>query len=120
LAQPIEFAYTLSWSAQEPVPNELAHTAATRISQNPNTQLLNFDIDWQRNKRPAAVNGDVQANVQVNGGNLLGYHIQPNPQLKGWRLTIQVQPANGPIELKAALSQKGEPISESWRYTWLP
>lgn len=120
LAQPIEFAYTLSWSTQEPVPDELAHTAATRISQNPNTQLLTFDIDWQRSKRSATVSGNVQANVQVNGGKLLGYHIQPNPQLKGWRLTIQVQPANGPVELKAGLSQKGESISESWRYTWLP
>jgi len=120
LSQPIEFAYTLNWTTLELVPDELAHTAATRLSQQPNTQTLSFDIDWQRNKRSAALDAGVQATVQVSGGKLLGTRLQPNPQLKAWRLTIQVQPSNAPIELKARLLRKGVPISETWRYTWLP
>lgn len=60
-----------------------------------------------------------ETQVSVNGNaELLETALQPNPVTKGWRLTLRVKVKDPlqPTELRAALAQGGQAISETWSF----
>lgn len=63
-------------------------------------------------------NAPVVARVTaLEGGQVLRQYVQRIPQLKGWRLTMQVKPGEGkPLQLRAYLAQEENALSETWTY----
>lgn len=55
-------------------------------------------------------------------GELIDVQLQPNPAINGWRLTLRVKIRNvaQAVELRAALSANGKPLTETWSYQLPP
>ena len=46
---------------------------------------------------------------------------QPNPEIGGWRVSIEHDPAgNKLVELHARLMDGDQPLTETWIYRWTP
>ena len=46
---------------------------------------------------------------------------RPNPQTGGWRLSFELSVKEKvPVEIRAALMQDNEAVSEVWVYRWTP
>lgn len=61
----------------------------------------------------------IRAMASTNVGQLRDVVGRPNPEIKGYRVTFDLDPGNEELcELRMVLEQEGKPISETWLYRW--
>ena len=65
--------------------------------------------------RPAP---DFTAAAVLGNGEIVENSVRYNPVTKGWRLTLRVKlkDAKQPTEMRAALVNADQPLSETWSY----
>jgi glucans biosynthesis protein len=120
------FAYTLTWSGDDPTLSPGGRTVATRRDRGtlPNGYrfVVDFDGDRLRATPPErAPTGVVSAGPQADAAELLDQHVVKNPATGGWRLTFQLRPkGRTPVELRAYLADGGDVLTETWSYVLLP
>jgi glucans biosynthesis protein len=52
-------------------------------------------------------------------GKIISAVAMPNPDISGWRLSIELDPAdNKLVELHARLMIADKPVTETWLYRW--
>ena len=62
----------------------------------------------------------VDALVSTSSGTLSKPIVQPNPEIKGWRLVFELTPdGNAPADLRAFLRNGNDVLSESWSFQWI-
>ena len=115
-----DLEYEIHWQATEPGPAHLGRVVATRIAEVPaRLPRQRFVLDFDR---PAGGAQPVAAVSCSAGAKVLEQTVQPNEFTGAWRLSFVVElTAQTPAaELRAGLIADGQPVSETWTYTWTP
>ena len=125
------FRYRLiTFDAHHPT-RTLAYVARTRIgledlprttaasAESPRRIVVDFDV--LEGARPGAIASEVMAVVEASAGGTSDLVVQPLPDGKGWRASFRLEPPeNRSSDLRLHLVSGGQPISETWSYTWYP
>jgi glucans biosynthesis protein len=73
------------------------------------------DLDMLRAEQP------VEGEVSLSSGKLIDLRVQQLPDKRAWRLVFDVEPdAAKPVEMRAFLRLRGEPLTETWTQRWQP
>ena len=60
-----------------------------------------------------------EADVWASEGKILNIVVQPNPEIKGWRLSFEVDTGQAQtVEMRSYLKNKTDRLSEVWVYRW--
>lgn len=122
-----EFTYRLAWGNLPPDPADpLAHVAATRTGQGgvsgvENTHTLRkFVVDFAGGELAEMAPGsefDIEASVSA--GSIQSQTFSRIESNGAWRLVLDVETVGQSlIELRAAISAGGRPLTETWLYQW--
>ena len=61
----------------------------------------------------------IRPNVSTSAGKVIEPSGRPNPEIKGYRVTFDLDPAGEELcELRMVLEADGGPLSETWLYRW--
>ena len=115
---PLTFQYRLHWGDQVPAAWSGARVAKTRIGSAKKPGMVLFVIYFEGSAvkelrdLPVAV-------LSANSGAVTNTVVQRNPELPGVRVSFELNP-NGAdlVELRLALKEGEQLISESWLYRW--
>jgi periplasmic glucans biosynthesis protein len=113
------FTYRLHWGNGAPNQNALARFSRTGIgARGENAAIFVLDLIGERLKSvdPQSLRGVVTADK----GKIQNIVTQPNPAIRGWRLSFELLKEKTPVELRALLMQDDEAVSETWVYRWIP
>ena len=114
------FSYTLVLSRDEPQ-SELAPVSETRsgLPAYGDRSYRIFVVGFlNKNGRLPAVK-DIGIDVQNSSGTVSGAHLESDPVTGGVRLSFELHPEQGKTaELRARLTYRGTPVSETWLYRW--
>ena len=129
--QMLQFAYRMHWTMDEPALHATNNGWVRQTIQTEGERLLPNLIRQPDGSTALLVDfeGPVLANLPADGamqsqvsGNanaeILESSLQPNPEIKGWRLKLRVKvkdPAQV-TEVRAALARNGVPITETWSF----
>jgi len=133
--QALQFAYRMHWTTDEPALHD-ADNAWVRQTFQTEGELLqpnlirrldgstSLMVDFEGPalaKLPPDTALDTRLSVSANA-DVLERSLQHNPATRGWRLKLRVKvkdPAQV-VEMRAALSRNGQPISETWSFQLPP
>lgn len=121
--QPFEIAYRISWQHDELTGPELARVVQSRrgqgLQRDPDGSLR-LVVDFAGGPLDALpAEAKIDAPLWINdNGDIIDKRLQHNPALGGWRLSLRfrVKDAGRPVEMRAALRQGEQPLSETWSY----
>ena len=114
--------YRLHWCWAAPADVPLSAVMQTRTGLSWDTKHRQFVIDfvgpamqaWQ-NKSPPGLD------VGCDKGKIVHAVAERNPNIDGWRISIEHDPqGNKVVELHARLMDGQKPLSENWIYRWTP
>jgi glucans biosynthesis protein len=120
---PIELSYRISFQSDEPLDGSLARVTATRIGVGEKDESRRFVVDFEGGKlKKLPSTASVKAVIHVApDGNLLQQNAFKNPVSGGWRLAFQVKRSKEkPLELRAALENEKERLTETWSFQFEP
>lgn len=125
--QPLEIAYKVHWLTNDLAPPTLGQVRATRIGKVPSSAQnqrpnLRFVIDFDG---PAlqALSAREQIDAEIHcgpGAQLVADTVLRNPLNGTWRLVIEILGPEKAVDIKAVLKRQGQPVTETWTYTWQP
>ena len=133
--QMLQFAYRMHWTTDEPALHDAAnawvrqtfHTDSEQLQANLIRKLDGnsaFLIDFEGPVLVSLPAGtEVKPRVSVgDNADLIDVGIERNPATQGWRVSLRVRVKNPalPVEMRAALVQGEQPISETWSYQLPP
>lgn len=114
------YTYRLHWGPDMPKASTLARFSRTGVgAKGDDTKIFVLDLIGDRLKSidPSSIRG----NVTAEKAEIRNIVTQPNPATGGWRLSFELSvKEKQPVELRAALTQGSETISEVWVYRWTP
>jgi glucans biosynthesis protein len=113
-------SYRLHWCWSAPACGRLGEVTQTRcgLSFDQSNRLFIIDVDGSSlSDLPAGK--PLTLDATTAGGKLLNPVAQPNPDLGGWRISLQMSPGRDKlVELHARLMDGGMPLTETWIYRW--
>lgn len=127
--EPMQFDYRIHWTMDEPAilndgtsyvwqtmrsTGEFYQSNLIRAGDGTIAFLVDFKGPSLRKLSPQAqITAEVSANDNVE---IVGTDLQPNPAIKGWRLTYRVKVKNPeqPSDLRAVLKQGDRQLTETW------
>jgi glucans biosynthesis protein len=133
--QMLQFAYRMHWTTDEPALHDAGnawvrqtfHTDSEQLQANLIRKLDGnsaFLIDFEGPALASLPAGtELRPRVSVgDNADLIDVGIEPNPATRGWRVSLRVRVKNPalPVEMRAALMQGEQPISETWSYQLPP
>ncbi|MGU3492562.1 glucan biosynthesis protein [Xanthobacteraceae bacterium A53D] len=111
------YVYRMHWGWDGPDNSKIARFTATRVGAAPAGRQFVLDVIGE-GISDLSMEG-LRADVSASGGEVRSVVLQPNPDIKGWRLAFILDPKNtNPIELRAVLMRDQERMSETWVYRW--
>jgi glucans biosynthesis protein len=119
--QPIRIAYRILWGESEPRAGELARVTGTfrgHPPRNDKDELFIVDFEGAEGDDPPEVDVNAATGVEV-----IDSHVAALPGSKGWQAHLGVRGKPGhpaEMELSLVLKRGGKPVSETWRYLWVP
>jgi len=129
--QALQFAYRMHWTMNEPALHDAGNAWVRQTFQTagellqPNlirkpdgSTLLMVDFEGPAlAKLPPDTALDTQFSASGNA-EVLERALQYNPAIQGWRLKLRVKVKDPTqvVEMRAALSRNGQPISETWSF----
>ncbi|MDR3536129.1 MAG: glucan biosynthesis protein G [Acetobacteraceae bacterium] len=114
--------YRLHWCWAAPGEVRLGQVMQTRCGVSANGKNRQFVIDfvgpalkaWKGDAPPAL-------DVGCDKGKIVNAVTEPNPDITGWRISIEHDPqGNKVVELHARLMDGDKPLTETWVYRWTP
>lgn len=113
------YTYRLHWTWDMPDREPLGRFGATRAGGSAERRLFVLDIVGETMKELAAEG--VEAKVSSNVGGVSNVVLQPNPDIKGQRLSFAFEPKGAEVaELRAELVRGDQRLTETWIYRWTP
>lgn len=133
--QPLQFAYRMHWTMNEAAlhdgnnawvrqtfrtDGEVMQPNLIRKLDGSTAMLVDFEGP-ALSRLPADTAVDAQVSVSDNA-DVLERVVQRNGPIQGWRLMLRVKVKNPslPVEMRAALTQGGRTLSETWSYQLPP
>lgn len=119
--QRLEINYTIVTFTENASLPPLARCVSTRIDyqEKPNYRFLVLDFEGPGlESAPDAKMLDLWTGAN---GILSNISVQQIPNTKMWRVSFGVtaKPGNESVEMRCALRRDGQPITETWSYTWV-
>jgi glucans biosynthesis protein len=113
-------SYRLHWCWAPPGAVRLAQTMQTRCGLSFDQKHRQFIIDFVGNSLKALKSESPPTlDVGSDKGKIISAFTQPNPEVGGWRVSIELDTQdNKLVELHARLMQGDQPLSETWIYRW--
>lgn len=114
--------YRLHWCWAPPGVVRLAQTLQTRCGLAFDQKHRQFVIDFVGEAlKPLTADMPPVLDVGADKGKIVNVTAQPNPDISGWRVSIELDPEdNKLVELHARLLQGDQPLTETWIYRWTP
>ncbi len=114
------YTYRLHWGPDAPKMSSLTRFSRTGVSaKGDDVRVFVLDLIGDRLKSVDA--NSIRGSVTAEKAEIKNIVTQPNPAIGGWRLTFELSvKEKSPVELRAALMQGNEAISEVWVYRWIP
>lgn len=124
------FGYRLHWGAKAPVQSAAARVVATRtgiggiVGRKRQSVSWRFTIDFEGGD--LGLVGDesqMAAVVTVSCGAVELVSARPLKSIHGYRAMFDLKlpdERSAPVELRAYLAYRGQPMSETWCYQWSP
>ena len=112
--------YRLHWAAAAPGEEKAAAVLQTRGGLAWNQKNRQFIIDFVGDALKA-VKPDAPPSLDVGAdkGKIVNVTTEPNPEIDGWRVSIELDPAgNRVVEMHARLLAGDKPLTETWIYRW--
>ena len=114
--------YRLHWCWAPPGEVKLAQTLQTRCGLSFDQKHRQFIIDFVGDSlksltpdRPPVLDAGAEQ------GKIVSAVAEPNPDISGWRVSIELDPQdNKLVELHARLTLGDKPLTETWIYRWTP
>lgn len=112
--------YRLHWGWSPPGELRLAQAMQTRcglsFDQKHRQFIIDFVGDSLKGLKPDAQPG---LDVGVDKGKIISSVTQPNPDVSGWRVSLEVDTQdNKLVELHARMMLGDQPLTETWIYRW--
>jgi glucans biosynthesis protein len=114
--------YRLHWCWAAPGVVTLAQVMQTRCGESWDQKHRQFVIDFVGDAlKPWTADKPPGLDVGCDKGQIVHAVAQPNPDISGWRISIELDPQdNKLIELHARLMDGEKPLTETWIYRWTP
>lgn len=114
------FTYRLHWCWDNPWDSDLARVLRTRTGLNWDRDGRLFVIDVRGGILDTLPpDTPFELAVSATAGEVHNPVVQPNPEIKGWRLSFELLPGDATVaELRAQLRDADRPLSEVWIYRW--
>jgi glucans biosynthesis protein len=113
-------SYRLHWCWSPPGQVNLAQTMQTRCGLSFDQKHRQFVIDFA-GESLKALKSDAAPTLDVGAdkGKIVSAVTQPNPDVGGWRVSIELDTQDSKIvELHARMMQGDQPLTETWIYRW--
>lgn len=112
--------YRLQWCNEPSGGPDTAIVTSTSVGKGWERETHLFVIDFVGKPLDTLPEGAApEAEVWASEGKLLNIVVQPNPEIKGWRLSFEVD--SGPaqtVEMRCYLKNKTGRLTEVWVYRW--
>ena len=119
----LDVNYELHWTTNDPSGLGLGHVRATRIGRmTGKLPHLRFVVEFAG----AAVESlpktePLTANIVYGAAaERVAHDLFKNEFNQTWRLVIEIVEPRQALSLRAGLERQGQPITETWNYTWQP
>lgn len=115
-------AYRMHWCWSEPEPGPFARVVQTRSGKSWNGDNRQYVIDfvgaaldtWKAETPPTL-------DVGTDKGKIVHAVVEPNPDLGGWRVSIELDTQKqAVVETHARLMDGNKPLTETWTARWTP
>lgn len=112
--------YRLQWCNEPSDGPDVALVTSTRVGKGWESETRLFVIDFVGKPLDTLPEGAVpEADVWASEGKILNIVVQPNPEIKGWRLSFEVDTGQAQtVEMRSYLKNKTDRLSEVWVYRW--
>jgi periplasmic glucans biosynthesis protein len=113
---PAQFAYTLTWSDEPPLPKGLGKVIATRsgASIDRKRRVFLLDIVGAGEKLDG-----LRLDLSASAGRISNAALTSNSALHGLRASFEIDPKDAElIELRLRVMRGDAPASETWLYRW--
>jgi glucans biosynthesis protein len=112
--------YRLHWAWAAPGQVKLAQAMQTRCGLSFDQKHRQFIIDFVGDSLKALkAESPPTLDTGADKGKIISAVTQPNPDVNGWRVSIELDTQdNKLVELHARLMQGDQPLSETWIYRW--
>ena len=113
-------SYRLHWCWAPPGEVRLAQALQTRCGLSFDQKHRQFIIDFVGEAlKSLQADHPPTLNVGSDKGKIISAVTQPNPDVSGWRVSIELDTQdNKLVELHALLKQGDQPLTETWIYRW--
>lgn len=124
LLEPVEFEYILRWFGEAADLPPLGRCVWTRVDFQNETYYRQFFLDFAGGPldRLGPNEPPVMEVSSPTGAAIAENQVQWNEYNRSWRASFLVSTPekNKPVELVCRLVANGEPMTETWTYTWHP
>ena len=113
------FVYRLHWCWSPPGRESVAQVVDTRagLGWDQKSRLFVIDIVGDALK-VLTTDAPPKLEVRTDKGKIQNAVAQPNPEIKGWRISFELVPDGKAAELRARLLNDAGPLTETWVYRW--
>lgn len=113
-------SYRLHWCWAPPGEVKLAQTLQTRCGLSFDQKHRQFILDFfGESLKSLKADSPPTLDVGSDKGKIISAVTQPNPDVSGWRVSIELDTQNNKlVELHARLMQGDQPLTETWIYRW--
>ncbi len=117
-----KLAYRQHWCWSEPEPGPFAQAVQTRSGKSFDGNNRQLVIDFAGAALDAWKAGTPPAlDVGTDKGKIVHAVVEPNPELGGWRVSIELDTQKqNVVELHARLMDGDKPLTETWIARWTP
>jgi glucans biosynthesis protein len=115
-------SYRLHWCWAPPGEVRLAQSLQTRCGLSFDQKHRQFIVDFVgESLKSLKADSPPALDVGSDKGKIISAVTQPNPDVSGWRVSIELDTqGNKLVELHARLMQDDQPLTETWIYRWTP
>lgn len=112
--------YRLHWCWAPPGVVKLAQVMQTRCGLSFDQKHRQFIIDFVGDSlKGLKADSPPTLEATADKGKIVSAVTQPNPEVNGWRVSIELDTQNNKlVELHARLMQADQPLTETWVYRW--
>lgn len=112
--------YRMQWTNAPNPPPDVAQVVSTRLGTGWDAPTRLFVIDFAGEAfGKLGPDESPEPVIEASAGKILNPVVQPNPEIKGWRLSFELEAGEAQtVELRCHLANEAGRLSEVWVYRW--
>jgi glucans biosynthesis protein len=122
--KPVRLEYLLRWLGDSPDLPPLGRAISTRVDDQDKPYYRHFFVEFAGGPLQGLKPGEIPEvdTTSVTGANITDTKIEWNGFNSSWRVSFYASTPESrkPNEFTCRLKWQGEPLTETWSYTWMP